>query len=445
MLLKSLHFKRLATFFIIAFSITLYFHLAYNIERHEHTMIATCVLGLFMTYYGILKLKLSWILMVVAGLLFRTIFSDHYPALSQDFLRFIWDGRLLFKGVNPYLFTPNEIMNSQVAILAEMQTLHEGMGPLSQRNFSNYPPIHQVPGFLAAILSGRSIFGTILILRLILILADLGIVYYGRKLLGLFQMPKNAIFIYFLNPLVIIELTGNLHFEGLMVFFMLLTFYYLKQNKNVHAALFMGISILTKLIPALVVPLLIYRLGLKKSVQFVGITIGVVVLGFGPFINLGFLTNYSQSVGLWFLNFEFNASFYYILKALTKFYLEAKLISYMRFIIPVIMGSTVLYLYLKKETKTKTIMKHCLWLITTYFFVATTVHPWYIISLVFLSCYSNYRYPIWWSLTVFLSYGAYSQTAVLESSYLLIIEYGVVLSVLIYESFKNSSGKLKHH
>ena len=445
MLLKSLNFNRFATFFIIAFSIALYFYLGYNIERYEQAKLGLCILGLFMAYYGILKLKLSWVLMVVAGLLFRTIFLGHYPALSQDFFRFIWDGRLLFKGFNPYLFTPNEIMNSQIVFLAEMQNLYEGMGPLSQRNFSNYPPIHQIPGFLAAMISGRSIFGTILILRLILILADLGIVYYGRKLLRLLQMPKNAIFIYFLNPLVVIELTGNLHFEGLMVFFMLLTLYHLKQNKNVYASLFMGISILTKLIPILVLPLFICRLGLKKSVQFVGMTIGVVILGFVPFTNMGFLTNYSHSVGLWFSNFEFNASFYYMLKALIQYYLEANLIAYMRFIIPVLMGSTVLYFFLKKETKTKTIMKQYLWLLTAYYFIATTVHPWYIIPLVFLSCYSNYRYPIWWSLTVFLSYGAYSETAVQENPYLLAIEYGVVLSVLIYESFKISLGKLKHH
>ena len=207
----------------------------------------------------------------------------------------------------------------------------------------------------------------------------------------------------------------------------------------------MGISILTKLIPVLVLPLFIYRLGLKKSVQFVGMTIGVVALGFGPFINMEFLTYYSQSVGLWFSNFEFNASFYYMLKALTQYHLDANLIAYMRFIIPTLMGSTLLYFYLKKEIKTKTIMKQCLWLLTAYFFIATTIHPWYIIPLVFLSCYSDYRYPIWWSLTVFLSYGAYYQTEVLENSYLLAIEYGIVLSVLLYESFKNESLKLKHH
>ena len=445
MVLKSLHFKHYATFFIIAFSITIYFQLGYNVERHEHAMLGLCILGLFMAYYGMLKIKLSWVLMVVAGLLFRAIFLGHYPALSQDFFRFIWDGRLLFKGVNPYLFTPNEIINSEVAILTEIQTLYVGMGSLSQGNFSNYPPIHQMPGFLAAMLSGRSIFGTILILRLILILADLGILYYGRKLLGLFQMPKNTIFIYFLNPLVIIEISGNLHFEGLMVFFMLLAFYHIKQNKNMCAGLFMGISILTKLIPVLVLPLFIYRLGLKKSVQFIGITIGVIILGFGPFINLKFLMNYSQSVGLWFSNFEFNASFYYVLKHLTKYFFDVHLIEYTHLIIPALMGSVVLCLFLKKESKTIVIMKQCLLLLTAYFFISTTIHPWYIIPLVFLSCYSSHRYPIWWSLTVFLSYGAYFQTEILENPFLLLVEYGLVLSVLIYELFKDSSERLKHH
>ena len=440
MLLKSLHFKRFATFFIISFSITTYFHVAYNLERYEHAMLGLCILGLFTAYYGTLKLKLSWVLMVVAGLLFRVVFLGYYPALSQDFFRFIWDGRLLFKGFNPYLFTPNEIMNSQVTVLAEMQTLYEGMGSLSQRNYSNYPPVHQMPGFLAAILSERSIFGTITIIRLILILADLGIVYYGRKLLGLFQMPKNAIFIYFLNPLVVIELSGNLHFEGLMVFFMLLAFYHIKQNKNMCAGLFMGISILTKLIPVLVLPLFIYRLGLKKSVQFIGITIGVIILGFGPFINQKFLINYSQSVGLWFSNFEFNASFYYVLKHLAKFFFDVYLIKYTHLIIPALTGSFVLYLFLKKEIKTIVIIKQCLLLLTAYFFISTTIHPWYIIPLVFLSCYSSHRYPIWWSLAVFLSYGAYFQAEVLENPFLLVVEYSVVLSVLIYELFKDSSG-----
>ena len=445
MVLKSLHFKYYATFFIIAFSITIYFRLGYNVERHEHAMLGLCLLGLFMAYYGMLKIKLSWILMIVSGLLFRAMFLGHYPALSQDFFRFIWDGRLLFKGVNPYLFTPNEIMNSHVAVLEEMQTLYEGMGSLSQGNFSNYPPIHQMPGFLAAILSGKSIFGTILILRLILILADLGIVYYGRKLLGLFQMPKNAIFIYFLNPLVVIELSGNLHFEGLMVFFMLLAFYHIKQNKNMCAGIFMGISILTKLIPVLLLPLFIYRLGLKKSVKFIGITIVVIILGFSPFINLKFLMNYSQSVGLWFSNFEFNASFYYVLKHLTKYFFDVHLIKYTYLIILVLMGSILLYLFLKKESKTIVIIKQCLLLLTAYFFISTTIHPWYIIPLVFLSCYSSHSYPLWWSLAVFLSYGAYFKTEVLENPFLLVLEYGVVLSVLIYELFKDSSEKLKHH
>ena len=263
--------------------------------------------------------------------------------------------------------------------------------------------------------------------------SDLGILYYGRKLLGLFEMPKNAIFIYFLNPLVVIELSGNLHHEGLMVFFMLLAFYHLKCKKLFHTAFFIGLSVLTKLIPLLLLPLFFPKLGRVKSLPFFGTIAGVIILGFSPFINLEFIVNYSQSVGLWFSNFEFNASIYYVLKIILKHFFELSLITYMCFIVPLIMGSTLLYFISRKQNKTRAIIIQSLWLLSAYFFISTTIHPWYLIPLVFLSCFGNYQFPLWWSFSVFLSYAAYFQNEVHENSYLLMIEYGILMAVLIYE------------
>ena len=433
--LLSSTFKRYGGLFLGLLTLFIYITIAYRIERHQHLALGLCILALFFAYFRLLRLKLTYKSMLIAGLVFRLVFLCYQPAFSQDFFRFIWDGRLLLKGISPYLFTPDQIISSKRIFFEEINALYQGMGPLSQRNFSNYPPIHQIPAFIAAIVSGKSIFGSLVSIRLILILADLGILYYGRKLLGLFEMPKNAIFIYFLNPLVVIELSGNLHHEGLMVFFMLLAFYHLKRKKSFYAAVFMGVSVLTKLIPLLLLPLFFPKLGSVKSLPFFGTIAGVIILGFSPFINLEFIVNYSQSVGLWFSNFEFNASLYYVLKIILKHFFELNLITYMRFIVPLIMGITLLYFISRKQSKTRAIIIQSLWLLSAYFFISTTIHPWYLIPLVFLSCFGNYRFPLWWSFSVFLSYAAYFQNEVYENPYLLVIEYGILMAVLIYECF----------
>ena len=433
MRLLSSTFKRYAGLFLGLVTLFVYIMIAFRIERQQHMALGLCILALFVAYFSLLRLKLTYKSMLIAGLVFRLVFLCYQPAFSEDFFRFIWDGRLLLKGISPYLFTPNQIISSKRIFFVEINALYQGMGPLSQRNFSNYPPIHQIPAFIAAIVSSKSIFVSLVSMRLILILADLGILYYGRKLLGLFKMPKNAIFIYFLNPLVIIELSGNLHHEGLMVFFMLLAFYHLKRKKLFYAAVFMGVSVLTKLIPLLLLPLFFPKLGRVKSLPFFGTIAGVIILGFSPFINLEFIVNYTQSVGLWFSNFEFNASLYYVLKIVLKHFFELNLITYMRFIVPLIMGSTLLYFISRKQSKTRTIIIQSLWLLSAYFFISTTIHPWYLIPLVFLSCFGNYRFPLWWSFSVFLSYAAYFQNEVYENPYLLVIEYGTLMAVLIYE------------
>jgi alpha-1,6-mannosyltransferase len=425
----------------------LYAFLAYDLVRFEHSKLLTLYSILFGCYYLILKqlkIKEQYLTYLAIGL--RLVFLFAIPNLSQDFYRFIWDGRLILTGLNPYLTTPNDLIFSQPTLFPQMKLLFDGMGPLSAGHYSNYPPIHQLPFIIAAIFSKHSILGAVIILRLLLISADLGILFYGKKLLRKLQLPTKNIYWFILNPLVIIELTGNLHFEGLMLFFFVMALYYIHTKKWHLAALTMAVSIAVKLVPILSLPLFLNKLGWKKSIRFY-LSIGIVfALFFLPFLSGDFIKNYSATIGLWFSNFEFNASFYYLLKWVLEATTNLTLIHSMRSIVIGFLGILISCQLIQNKTKTSKLILSILWVLTGYYFVSTTVHPWYVISILLLSVFTSYKFARVWSYTLIFSYLAYNQFSVHENGYILALEYLPVWAVLVWEiSNQRASCKLKHH
>ena len=414
---------------------------AYDLERFEHFTLLTLYSVLFGCYYLILRhVKIKEQHLTYLALTLRLVFIAAIPNFSQDFYRFIWDGRLILSGLNPYLTTPDNLMISQPNLFPQMKTLFEGMGALSAGHYSNYPPLHQLPFILAAIISKHSILGSVVILRLLLIGADIGILFFGKKLLRKLQLPTRNIYCFILNPLVIVELTGNLHFEGLMLFFFVLVLYYVHTKKWHLAALTMALSIAVKLVPILSLPLFLNKLGWKKSIRFY-LTVGIVfMLLFAPFLKDNFFENYSATIGLWFSKFEFNASFYYLLNWGLETILNFELIHSMGVIVVSFIGLQIIYQLLQNKTKTTALITTVLWVFTGYYLISTTVHPWYIISLLLLSIFTPFKFARVWSYTLILSYFAYHQFNVEEKEYL------PVLGVLAWELWNQRMlRKLKHH
>jgi len=407
---------------------------AYGLARFEYLKLLSLYSVLFGCYYLILKqlnIKEQHLNYLAIGL--RLVFLLAIPNLSQDFYRFIWDGRLILTGLNPYLTTPNDLMGSQPDLFPQMKMLFEGMGALSAGHYSNYPPIHQLPFIIAAMLFKHSILGSVVVLRLILNAADLGILFFGKKLLRKLHLPTRNIYWFILNPLVIIELTGNLHFEGLMLLFFIMALYYIHTQKWHLAALTMALSIAVKLAPIISLPLFLNKLGWKKSVRFYLSIGGVFILLFIPFLKGDFFENYSSTIGLWFSKFEFNASFYYFLKWVLKATSKLELIHSMGIVVMSVLVLQISYQLVRNKIKTTALIHSILWLLSGYYFISTTVHPWYIISLLLLSIYTNYRYTLLWSYTIIFSYFAYGQYNVYENSFILCLEYVPVFFVFARE------------
>jgi hypothetical protein len=422
-----------------------YIVFAYDLDRSDFIKLIILIGALFFISYKIIQINQDrfWLLAGI-GIIFRLLFIAILPNLSQDFYRFIWDGRLIAQGISPYLFTPENYIedasNSFGTIINQAQELYKGMGSLNGSHFSNYPPVNQLCFAVASVFAGKSILGSVVVMRIILIAADIGILFIGRKLLLKLHLNPNQIFWYFLNPFIIIELTGNLHFEGVMLFFLIASLYLLHQKKWLGSACLLGISVSVKLIPLLLLPLYYkwflnnLNKGFFKLAGFYFIVLGTVILTFTPFLSSQFISNFSETIFLWFQNFEFNASIYYIIRWLGFKIIGWNMIAIVGKILPLfVILFILLFTFLRKNKSTQQLISSLLFGISIYFLLSTTVHPWYVASPLLLSVFTKYKFSIIWSLAVMISYIAYSVDGFSENLWLVALEYFAVSGFFIWE------------
>lgn len=431
---------------MVLLSILFYISFGHHLDRTDFVKLLSLYLALFFLCYKLIQFeKWNFKFLAISGTIFRLMLLFAEPNLSQDFYRFIWDGQLINNGLSPYLHLPKDLIIQNGQLMHNAAELVSGMGSLSASNYSNYPPLNQFIFAMSTWLSGKSVVGSVLVMRTVIIISDLGILYFGRKLLQKLNKSTHLIFWYFLNPLVVLELTGNLHFEGVMLFFFIWSMYLLCSKKWLLAAIVYALSISIKLVPLLFLPLFLKYFGFKKSMLFfavVGITTVLLVL---PFYSPDFANNYMETVGLWFSNFEFNAGLYNAIKKVAVSF-DAKpweLIKDYGKITPiVVIASVVLFTFFRDNKKISSLLTSMLWVLTIYYFLSATVHPWYIIFLVVLSLFTEFRFPLVWSLTVILSYWAYSNAGFKENYWLLSVEYIAVYGFMFYEIVRLHNKKI---
>lgn len=358
----------------------------------------------------------------------RVILLFSIPLLSDDIYRFIWDGSQILHGINPFIYKPKELMSFNYDWVDTL--LFQKMN--SQNYFSIYPPINQFIFMLSAIPGKGNLLASVTIIRIVIMLFDFGNIYFIRKLLAYFKKDEKLVFIYALNPLVILEFTGNLHFEALMIFFTLWSVWLLLNNKWILSSVILGLAVCTKLLPIIFLPLFIKYIGWKKTI-YAGLICGFVVLIlFFPFIhNLKLLENIISSIQLYYGKFEFNGSIYQLLKAIGWEILHYNPIAYTSKILLALTLIGFLITYLKS----KNIMEGIFWLMFAYTICGAIVHPWYILILVALTPFVKWRFAIIWSILICLSYFTYRVVPYDESLWLVLVEYIILGMFIIWEIF----------
>jgi len=420
--------------------------LGYTIDQSDFSYLFTYYSLFFGIYLALLywvKSDKSILYFIGLGILLRLLLVFAFPNLSDDIYRFIWDGRLINQGINPFNHLPTYFLENGMAVPGINQELFLLLN--SPEYYTIYPPLSQAIFSFACWVAPDSYYGSALVMKIFLFLFECGSIFLIFKLLKHFQLPSKNILIYVLNPLIILEITGNLHFEGAMIFFLLLAIWLLIKQKQAFSAMAFALSIVSKLLPLMFLPFLIKRLGWKKSIRYFIILGLTLVLCFSPLLNQTFFNNFANSLDLYFQKFEFNASIYYALRWLGTQIRGYNMIQVLGPILALIVFASISFrAYKESLVHYKNLFLACLFAICTYLFLATTIHPWYVSMPLALCLFTRFRFPILWSGLIMLTYINYSYGEYLENLWMVAIEYCLVFAYLIYELWQKQSTPIEH-
>ncbi|MGB3547442.1 MAG: hypothetical protein WBA17_10735 [Saprospiraceae bacterium] len=369
--------------------------------------------------------------LLLFGLGLRILLLFAFPRLSDDIYRFVWDGRLIIQGINPFSHLPGHYLTQSVPGLTP-----ELFARLNSPDYYTiYPPIAQGVFAAAAWLFPTSVAGSALVLQVFLLACEVGSLFLLLAILRRYGLPPARALLYWLNPLVIIEITGNLHFEGAMVCFTLLGIYLLLKQRWAGAGAALAAAVAAKLLPLLLLPFLLRRLWWRPLLWFSIAFGGVTLLLFLPLLTTSFPANFGSSLDLYFRKFEFNASLYYLARAYGYYQIGWNQIARFGPLLAQAAAGAILLFALLEPRPARWRQLPVRWLaaFVIYLLCATTVHPWYLSLPVVLCVFTPWRFPLVWSFLIALTYTTYTTDPYRENLWLVALEYLTVLAFALGE------------
>ncbi|MFN8006786.1 MAG: glycosyltransferase family 87 protein [Terriglobia bacterium] len=205
------------------------------------------------------SLLVIWILGV--GLVFRTMAMSSTPILEDDYYRYLWDGAVTARGLNPYSFSPEQVLEGDPlkgvlpARFAKVAT--DSGGLLEKVNHpqlrSVYPPVAQLFFAIAHWMQPWTLFGW----RLLLLAVDiLTVSMLGYLLRGL-GLPVLGIVVYWWNPLLIKEVFNSGHMDVIVLPFVVGAAFLAIRGNSVWAVACLALATATKLWPIVLLPVIL--------------------------------------------------------------------------------------------------------------------------------------------------------------------------------------------
>lgn len=221
------------------------------------------------------------------GLLFRLAVLPTPIFLSSDPYRYLWDGRVQRSGINPYRHAPAD---EALRPLRDPE-IHPNINRPSQPTV--YPPGAEIAFGLVAAVAPDSLLGW----RLFVLACEVATGTLLLELLRRMRVPASAVLVYAWAPLAVFEGVQAGHVDFVMLPLLLLALAWRQTGRPLGAGLALGLAVLVKLYPAVLLLAWWRRGDWKFPVAWAAVILagyGLYLPGVGPDV-VGFLPRYFSS------------------------------------------------------------------------------------------------------------------------------------------------------
>lgn len=383
--------------------------------------------------------KHIWV-MVLLGVILRTVFLGSTPIYEDDWNRYLWDGAVTVQGTNPYKYPPDitiTVASDAAEDVKELQSLS-----VKNENFATrinnphlttiYPPVAMSVFTLAAFIKPFSLDA----LRGIYLIIEVGALWLLFKTLIAFGREPIWALIYWLNPMLIYSVYNAGHMDVLLVPFLLGALYFAKR-RPILASLTLGLAAAVKIWPLILGPVLLRTHRNSPAIYIAGgVIMGVTALALlAPMLlSLGESSGLQAYAGGWQRS---SFVFGYLERGLG--FAEENAGRLARFSVAGLLTALALWLAFRRGDDRNILPGYMMIIPLCLFLLSPTGYPWYVLwFLPFLPFLPLYGAALL-TVTVTLYYARYAMgerdVYDLYSSYLVPFQFGLPIIILLWEIY----------
>ena len=362
---------------------------------------------------GVAKRRFVVYIVVIAAAC-RLVCVAADPVLSTDIYRYLWEGRVVAAGHNPFALPPDAPGLEHLRDENYAGVSHKHMETI-------YPPFAQ-----AVFFAGAFLHPSLTTLKLLFVLFDLAAL--GVILLLLRARGRSLAWgvAYAWSPLVIVEFSHSGHVDSVGIFFLLAALYLWEIATKNRSVVALALSFLSKYLAVLLLPFFVFKRGEAKRIL---IFAAIALLGYLPFADAG--GKLFASLRTYGARWEFNSTVFPLLRLVVG---DAARV---RGILLLTLAAFAVY----EGHRQKDLTRYAFLVVGCALLLTPTLYPWYLCWIIPFLCFSPSLAWIYLTGIVAASYSVWMTspaTGVWNPGVgILVLEYAPFYALLVVEGVRS--------